>query len=45
VLAFAILAVMLNIFPDWRQVNWDLIALALPIHLAFAGAVWMRKVI
>jgi hypothetical protein len=39
-LASAILALLFNFFPSVGQWNWDLIALALPIHMALAAALW-----
>jgi uncharacterized membrane protein len=41
VLASALLAVIFNFIPSLRQGNWDLVALAMPIHIALAAALWM----
>jgi len=40
VLSFAIVAVLLNFVPGRGQMNWDLIALSLPIYISLAAALW-----
>jgi hypothetical protein len=39
-LGCALIAVLLNAIPSLRQFNWELIALALPVHVSLAAALW-----